>query len=665
MAYDKRSFLRKIVMEAVDSAINGAPKVLGGGAPPKILGGANAPKILGGGLKKAAGNAPQGPKVLGANKPQQAQSAQPAANGTTMTWGVTKKGIHPQIIRSCYENFYETQDPSQTDKEVLKVYINYIADMNSGYVAADLNKNYPDIIFAVTKRDATLTGDNPEGFSKILLLIARPGKTDEFKKLIPYITDLIWQSKQSARAANNGRKKLVYDPDFKDEFKTLLMDSTNGAVTEEEKEEVKLRIAETWMELLSDLKNPETQRKIGSITGIISSSAAQGAGRADVNGINVRGANGFAAGHQLSYDNKVEIFLQDPNATCVFPEETWRKFGHEVIDKSKWIMVTIPSWKSTTKADKDKAAQACGYQGGWDEVKMRNKRGELSVPEVAAVKVMAQYVSTSNVFFYAVKEYDVANTRVINGQKSTFLPGPDQVKGLENNLLGIPNAAAGRLSQPVTSTSDDGTANTQADTSTPNERIDLIRDAVIAVIRSEMQSSGPNETGDPNKDIVNFAYSYAEFLLGTSNISKPETQEAFKQSFAASVAAACGVNSPDAANYLANALANRGKDSTLKQMVITWYQEYKDLMKEVKKEVESKMKVAAKSAPVMKNVVEETIDEYGVDNTGIRIASFDEFGKFFGLSDELYEEQEDLMPINEAKNDFFTLLDKMDGYGRY
>ena len=266
--------------------------------------------------------------------------------------------------------------------------------------------------------------------------------------------------------------------------------------------------------------------------------------------------------------------------------------------------------------------------------------------------------------FEYIKMYDVANTRPIAGTESRFLPGPNQTRGLENNLIGIPNAAAKSL---LATNQAPDKAQADTDDTFGNDNIDMVRDGMAIVVQRALGGACPQQTGDPNRDIVNYAYAYAKNLLLTAfqGISKPETQEAFCQGFTAGVAYSLGVVNAQAADYLSKALANRGKDSTIKQLIYQWFNEYVELLTDVEKEV-VKMLNKTKNAPApLKKVVEEELDEaVATDNLGIDIMSFDEFCDFmFGGNDNgIYEEQDDKISNEVLQESFFRFLDKMDLY---
>lgn len=664
MRYLNSKDFGKIIQEAISKTLNEAvpPTPIGGGVPkpisaPKPIGG--APKPIGG-APKPIGNAPQPlgqPNTnLNPNNPPVIQ-ATGGDDSQAFSGKKTANGFWPGVYACKYENFFETSDPSEQDQQVLKIYLDYIHNVTVQRWVDMLNKNFGNILYAVKVQKPWLAKkvksqaekDEMSNFQYLVKIIIRPGKNQDFVNVADQVIDTLYKMPQVKNRMTGF--SVAYDPSFEDELITRIKDMVNKTPSQNDIEQANIKIADTWMDLLSNMKDPAIQQKLGNISGVISSSISNNVnkGKADV-----KGDNGFDAGHQLSFKNKMQVFAQDPNATFVAQEFLWRKWGHEVIDPNKFIIITVPSKKHVDAADKDKGAQMAGFSGGNDEFKLRKKRGELQGGEIHAVKMNSQFVSSDDVYFYPIKVYDVANTRVMNGMQSSFLDGPNQQRNLSNNLLGIPNAAA---KSAQNTTNDDGSSQLPVSTpSGPNTQLDEIKNSIIAIVKSRLQSSTPQETGNAERDIVNYAYAYAKFLLSSSfpGISKPETKEAFCQGFTAAVAISVDIQDDAAADYLQKALQNRGKDSTIKQLVVQWFNEYVDFLEDVYKDVSKKLK-----ANSMKKVVEED-NELGTQMPSIKPISLDKFEELCGVEDELYEEQEDMPTESMLQESFFRFLDKME-----
>ena len=718
--------LRKIINEAVNSVLkeagamsplkaSGAPTPLKGAGAPTPLRGTGAPTPLKGTgaptplkgtgaptpLKGAS--APTPLKGAGAPTPLAAspngsssQQAPPllAATGSdnfTFEGKQTKNGFRPGVNDCKYGNFFETVDPSMQDETVLKIDLDYIHNLTVQKWINLLNTQFGNILYAkkqdkpwlakkIKTKEEKAENDNFQYFVRLIIL---PGKNNDFINAADQIIDSLYQMRQTVNRVTKFTVK--YDPTFEGELIQRIRDMVKKTPTQEEIEEVNIKIADSWVELLSKMQDPAVRQKLGNINGYIASAPA--VSKKQIERGDVSDDNGFAAGHQITSRNAYQVYLQDPNATFVTQEFQWRKWNHEVIDPNKFILITIPSKKKVTSDDKDTGAKMAGFAGGNDEFKERNKRGELGGGNKHAVKMNSQFASKDRVFFYTVKVYDVSNTAVMPGKTSLFFDGPDQDINLKDNLLGIPNAAARKngyvpntIATAAQSLSDDGES---------NPHVPIIRDALFRVA-SDHGAAIPNRTGNAEEDIVNCAYAYAEHLLETKfkGMSVQETQKAFCEGFTGGLAICVGIKSDTARSNLERALAANGKDSKIKQLIIQWSDELSALLEEViaetQKIISGRKKLAAKKVPSTPNqtptqqpststpdgtyskVVEESV---GASNElGIHIMSRDEFASLFGVSldDEgLYEEENDFVSNEMIKEAFFNFLDRMDNYDRF
>ena len=572
--------------------------------------------------------------------------------------GKTDNGYCPKPVFVRYDNYYE-KNPDWQNKSVLKIWVNYMLNLTAVRFCNAINADsrFKDVanfeMLRSGKEYLAYASNNPSGFNcGILLISVAADKVDEFKKLIPVVVDTLWGIVRNP--------KMQYDPAKKDDFASAL--ATLASIpTEQEKAQVQMKIADSAMELLANLKDPAIRQKIASIGGIILDSANEA----------LFGDNGFKAGHALSYDNKMEVWAQDQNATFVEQDWIWEKFyNHEIVDPNDFILIKRPSWKSYTKDDKDKGARACGFKGGYEEFKKRSRRGELSNHEKHAVRMAIQRVSTSSTFFYYIKVYDVANTRVIPGKVSKFFPGPDQERGLSNNAtkLAMANDAA-RHGGYVFNQQD--TTPAAAPAKNNNDQLSIIRDSLFAIISSKLPTL-PTRTNDPSVDLTNAAYEYAEKKLlpiAGGAISVDETKKLFCKGFAAAVTYSCGGEDSIAANYLSAALASRGKDSTLSTLVGKWFNEWRNLMKavykDVKKKIESLNATKSASAPQTTSIVaEEGLNSEGVEMPQFNVLSQEQFGEILAgaVASEggNYEVQNDTVAQETLQESFFVFLDKME-----
>ena len=682
-----------ILKEAINEAIN---EMFGEAGMPFKPVGAQKP------VAKPGGGMPF--KAVGAAKPVQTPAQQPAAQtpaatpaaptapaaaGTDTSGddGSTEGGsangkYYPGIFSSKYEPFYETKDPAQVDKEVLKIWLVYINNQAVQAFISMLNKDFGDIIFApmpnvdqtcrIPKNFTKKNGKPLEsGFNSYFVkMIVRPGKNDEFVKAVPSIVDGLYQifddkfssKPRRGRPFQGNQGAISYDDTFKPKFEQYLIDTVSKTASPEDIKIMNVKIAQSVKELLTHLKDPEVQKRLGQVRVILNGPARQQRGKAIKQSMDVTGDDGLNAGWLLSARNAAYVVAQDPSATYIAQEHTWRQWGHEVIDPNDYILVNMPtSWKNYDEKAFDRACKAFGFAGGADDYRYakKNKNVNLSKQQYYALMHLSNLFNPNATEFGYRKFYDVRNTRVVQGQNSEFLPGPDQTVGLSNNIYGIVNQAASASKAGMTP---GGIANATPDVSTaPStsmnpEEVELFRDALADVVRSVTQSA-PNGTGNSAEDdIVKYAYFYAQYLVNTVFTDLVgDAEDLCKKGFTAAVAASVGITDQTAADYLSQALSNRGKDSKIEQLAPAWYREYVDLLTDTQKEME---KIArSKSGNKKKVAVEESIG----GNGGIKVMGIDQFKKLLGVGNEgQYEVQNDVATQQELQEAFFSFLDKMD-----
>ena len=645
-----------------------------GGPPMPLNKGVGAPTPLGG---NGAALSPQNPPLLSTT----------GADDMSFKGEKTKNGFRPGVNDCKYGNFFETLDPNMQDETVLKIDFDYIHNLTAQRWVDILNKQFGNVLLAKKSEKPWLANkkmktkeevDENNNFKYFIRVCILPGKNDDFLNIADQIIDTLYQM---PKVVNRMTKFTVsYDPGFETELIQRVKDIVRKTPTDKEIEEVNIRIADSWVDLLSQMNDIQVRQKLGNINGFIANApATNSAANKNIPRGAVAGDNGFAAGHQLTAANAFQIYLQDPNATFVTQEFPWRRSGHEVIDPTKFILVTVPSKKKTTADDIDKGARGAGFAGGKDEFDTRNKRGELGGGNVFAVRMNAQKISKDNVFFYTIKMYDVANTRVMPGMTSKFLEGPGQDINLKDNLLGIPNAAA-RTAGYVPNTIATAAQAISSDGSS-NPHIAIIRDALFDVAIS-YGADVPSKTNNPDEDIVNCAYAYAEKLLskGFQGISVSDTQKAFCDGFTGALAICVGVKSDTARMHLEKAREANGKDSKLSHLIIQWGDELGELLNKVVRKTQellaARKQVAAKktaqpvaapaAAQPAQNTQANVIEEgEGVDanSLGIHIMSAEEFANLLGVNpneNDLYEEENDFVSDETIKESFFSFLDRME-----
>ena len=584
-------------------------------------------------------------------------------------------------INQTYEPFYETVDPAQADQEVFKIWFTYINSQACARFVSLLNQKYGDIIFApqplhdktcqIPKNLKKGDGSNVEsGFDKYWVkIVVRPGKTDEFIKAVPDIVDDLYgifdtmfskpKKKNPFGGSFQGNAgKIAYDPSYKQTFAQYIIDFVNKTPTPEEVQTVNMKIAQNVRELLMHLNDPAVQQKIGMLRTIITSPTRRQL-KNFIQNHKLTDDGGKVAGWLMSERNAIRVLAQKPNATYIAQEHIWRKWGHEVIDPTDFVLVNMPtSWKTHDEKAFDRACKEFGFAGGAADYRYKKKTGAISLSsqQQAALDHYENLYNPEKTNFGYFKFYDISNTRVIPGFESSFLPGDQQEPGLADNLQGAVNAAAG--GSGVFQQADVQNTDTDApSTSASPEEVEAFRDALKAVVLS-VTPGAPSGLGvSAERDIVLLAYHYADFLQKTQYKQMiPETAELFKKGFAAGIATSIGITDTEGANYLATALSAQGKDASISQLAAKWFQDYYELLIDVQKEIE---KTGVSKKKSYKNVVEE--DSLNESN-GIRILNFDEFKSLLGINDaDGYAVQNDAPNMRQLKESFFSFLDKMDG----
>ena len=678
--------LRRIISESVNEVLKeaGAPVPVGGGAPKPVGGG--MPRPVGGGMPKPVGGG--APKPVGGGAPSpvassdQGNADQSNAAQEDTSGGVDKNGYHkPGILTAKYEPFYETVDPAQADQEVFKIWFTYINSQACARFVSLLNQKYGDIIFApqplhdktcqIPKSLKKGDGSNVEsGFDKYWVkIVVRPGKTDEFIKAVPDIVDDLYgifdtmfskpKKKNPFGGSFQGNAgKIAYDPSYKQTFAQYIIDFVNKTPTPEEVQTVNMKIAQNVRELLMHLNDPAVQQKIGMLRTIITSPTRRQL-KNFIQNHKLTDDGGKVAGWLMSERNAIRVLAQKPNATYIAQEHIWRKWGHEVIDPTDFVLVNMPtSWKTHDEKAFDRACKEFGFAGGAADYRYKKKTGAISLSsqQQAALDHYENLYNPEKTNFGYFKFYDISNTRVIPGFESSFLPGDQQEPGLADNLQGAVNAAAG--GSGVFQQADVQNTDTDApSTSASPEEVEAFRDALKAVVLSVTPGSPSGLGVSAERDIVLLAYHYADYLQKTQYKQMiPETAELFKKGFAAGIATSIGITDTEGANYLATALSAQGKDASISQLAAKWFQDYYELLIDVQKEIE---KTGVSKKKSYKNVVEEdSLNESG----GIRILSFDEFKSLLGINDaDGYAVQNDAPNMRQLKESFFSFLDKMDG----
>ncbi|MBP5722224.1 MAG: hypothetical protein J6X18_01380, partial [Bacteroidales bacterium] len=413
-------FLRKAINEAVKQIM--VEDGLGGGLGKSggLGGGLGKSGGLGGGLgKQGLGGGGLGKQGFSGT----ANLVRNAASGKQFSTegGVLKNGMHlPKVLNARFDKWHEEENPNRdtatNEDEILKVYIGYIFPQHTEYLVEKWKNDYPDVF-------------TPQwvGYGKNYMEFrVKPDMEQEFINIVPKIFDDIAALsgvnpkfyKKKGWTMQPTPKQNVYATDkFQDKVAETI-DYITKAPSKYEQERRDINIASTWKELLLNMEDPNTLRRLQGIGGMVysTSSATLSGGAADQGG-NPYDNRGRKVGHVISFENKQEVFSQDPNATFVTQEWVWRDFfNRKVVDRNKTIIITKPTTRKPRDPNSfEKACIKCNYGGAADFYDQK-KRGELSQSQIWAVMAEYNKLNPADTLFGPVIVYDVANTEVMTDE---------------------------------------------------------------------------------------------------------------------------------------------------------------------------------------------------------------------------------------------------------
>ena len=650
----------------------GGSKLGGGLGNPKLGGGLGNPK-LGGGLGNPGGKFSGTSNLVG----NQANGKQFNTEG-----GELKDGSHlPKVLNARFEKWHEEENPNRdnatNDDEILKVDIGYIFPQHSEYLKSEWEQKYSDIF-------------TPQWFGygkNYMEFRVKPDKEQDFINIVPDIFDDIaklsgvnpkFYKKKGWTMVPSGKNGIYHTELFKDKVAETI-DYITKAPSKYEMEKRDFNVASTWKELLSNLEDRETLNKMQGIAGMVYSTQS-----ASLSGGNPYDKKGRRVGHVLSVENKIEVFAQDPNAEVVTQEWVWRDmYNRKIVDKSKTIIITKPtSRKPRDPQAFDKACIRCNY-GGANDFYDQQKRGELSLPQIWAVRAEYNKLNPADTFFGSIIVYDVKNTELMTDENGNPLPDKFNTEvNLSNNLLGIPNAATDVADQQLAQSLGKQFVKGEMQELTDDEVKEI--GATIRAIASR-DANTAIDTGNIGDDIVSNCYALAKLKARNINFSKPEFEEAYCQAFSCSVAATYGFQSPKGAQYLRQCLANRGNtDKELSTMIQMFFAYYKKFIAEVNYDLAKKAKAMKQggsklSTPVsnirpMKKAVEEdgANAEQGVDIKPVPPLSPEQLSNVLGIPAEMLtgeygaqeevqdEVQDDTQTNQQIQESFFNMLDRIE-----
>lgn len=654
------NFLEKAINEAIEEATP-----LGGGNSPKPLG-QGGPKPLGQGGPKPLGGG-KGPKPLGGGSAQAANSQQQGGKRADGTFA-------PSVEYAYYEKWWEDENPNKSDAtdedEVLKVGIGHIFDQHINYLLDKWNRDYSNILTAQGIRNKA-----KEDTGRHIQLRIKPGEEKNFMAIIPELSkDIASLSETSGKilkktgALQQTPKVCKYDLPFFPRFEQILKDYISKAPSKADTGRMEANIAKTWKELLQNMKDPATLQKIQGIGGMIYSTTSTSLTNGDV-----RGKGGIDAGHQLSMQNRIEVFSQDPNATFVTQEFVWRDyFNREIVDPSQTIIITKPTSRKPKDSNAfEQACIRCGFSGA-AEFADRQKKGEISTQQLWAVRAAYNKLNPADTYFSKIIVYDVANTRVMLDSNGNPMEDKFNTEmGLVDNLKGIPNQNTLAADQTLAQQTGQNFIQGQMTGKTDDEMAEIGK--IIEAMTMVKAGTVAGKSGNLGDDIVSNCYLYAKMLANGINFSKDEYTEAFCQSFACAVAATYGIESPKGADYLRRVLANRGVDKELATMINLFFTDYKAFIVEINRQLQMAAKRMKKSGAKVSQAIpnvqsQQTVnEEENMDTsiTPVQPLTADELSKVLGIPAELmtgeYEVQEDTPGQKEIRESFYSFMDRMDG----
>lgn len=367
-----------------------------------------------------------------------------------------------------------------------------------------------------------------------------------------------------------------------------------------------------------------------------------------------------AKGHELSPENKVQIYAQMPDATFVTQEWCWRTyFNREVLDKNKYAIILKPRKDLEPSPEAmEKACQKCGYKDYAEYVSMSPK---LSPQERGVVMMWYGILNNDPTSFLSIKVYDVSNTRLFEGATDTFRTEA----GLENNLLGIPNNSA--INQDRQLAAQQGGDYIPGGIQTVGDEVVLrLRTVVRTLLARKDILMKPS--GDPEKDIYFLGYTYAYDRISESDVDP----EPYCRTFASLVLASFGYTPAYGTDFFAWLRSKNVGEYTIDAWRDTLAGEYRKFMGLVAKEinrvnqgnatVRAKKEKAKKNAELQPTGTDDAIA--GQVNEGVggnvtpRVLSDQEIDNIVGLADQTQRTPEAML------ENFNRLLDGMEMIGR-
>jgi hypothetical protein len=354
-----------------------------------------------------------------------------------------------------------------------------------------------------------------------------------------------------------------YSEEALNTFLDKIEDFLNGAPNQEEIENSQKIIASNWRELLQTLSDPEVRKRF---------LAFQTTYRCKVD-------FGDAV---LSRDNITEVLLQDPQASFVTSEYTWRRvFNREVQDGAPHIIIT----KGANKKASDRIMNTDKFvsdNGGWGAVKQFSQGEEHGSAFSATKRVNVSGVNKSKASYFRIKVYDVRYTTPIDPNNDKFL----EIPTLLNNLTGEINDAAKKMldQEAAKNGTEPVDYNTKYEGLTNSEEIAAYKNFVLA--HCKHANINVSTVGSDEDIIANAVYEYAYQKAESLNKLHDKVKTSFANAVCLAIAATFNIKSSRITNA-ANSIQQLSPTEleTISSDIFSIYRELADFTYQIKESI--------------------------------------------------------------------------------
>ena len=512
--------------------------------------------------------------------------------------------------------------------------IAWLPEQVTYYLVQEWNKKHSDVFTS-----KLIPGKTSSGPRKRVECNIPVQNRDTFLGMLPELMNEI-------AAYGNGKKNVWFGSDSLSNLAMYIRDRIASTPDRNEFKATRLRIRRMADFVTSHLDDTRVVQALQKITGVYYDRVSPSAQK--------------AKGHELSPENKVQIYAQLPNATFVTQEWCWRTyFNREVVDKNKFAVILKP------RNDREKdpraylqACQKCGYQSVEEFEAVKNS---LSPQMRGAVMMWYGILNEDPATFLSIKVYDVENTRVMEGATDAFETEP----GYENNLLGIPNQTAIDMDRQLAA-KEGGDYVPGGIRNVGDEAVFRLRTVVRHLLARKDILVKPS--GNPEKDIFDLGYIYAYDRISGSNVEP----EPYCRTFASLVQASFGYPASHGTDFFAWLRSQGAGEHTIDAWRDTVAGEFRKFMGLVAREinrvnqgnatVRAKKEKAGKSNDLQPTGTDPNdvgrIDEGVGGDVQVRELSDQEIDRILGLDNG------DPNPVQTMREQFDRLFDGMEMIGR-